>query len=146
LPNKSPIGSSGLAKTDPRLLDALKLDVETLGRQLNTASTIFLSGPRVVMPKSGSVVVRAVSNTATAGSTGLAYHVFKVLRSGQDEGRSYDTRNFELAAYSLAYFGTLKVGTGDVLTVSVAVTGAPSPTLTSDNFTLSCELTPATER
>lgn len=141
-----PLTAAGVPSTDTqRAIEALQSDVQAIGRRLNQSALIYLSGNRLVMPQGGAADVYVVSDTATAGSTNTDYQVFKVLRSGQDEGKGYDARNVELPAYSLVYLGTLTVGTGDVLKLSITTTGAPSPTLTVDNLTLLCSLTASTE-
>lgn len=143
--SKVPLQAHGISSDDAKAaIEALKSDMATVGRALNTAAVIPLTGTRVVIPQSGSVVAYVVCDTLTV-STGIAYHIVKVLRSGQTEGRSYDTRNAELPAYQRIYLGTYAVSTGDLLTVSVAVTGAPVPLLSAANICLSCELTPITE-
>lgn len=145
LASKLPITSAGVSASDsPHIIEALQADVASIGRTLNAAATIPLTALRVVVPQSGSVAVYCVSDSTTVSTVGN-YHVLKVLRSGQDEGKSYDTRNAELPAYTRIYFGTFSCCTGDLLTVSVTVTGAPVPLLSSDNICLSCELTPVTE-
>jgi len=99
----------------------------------------------ISIPRSGICAVYAVSDTSTTGSTAGNYHIVKVLRCGQHEtGLSYDTRNTEIQAFTPFYLGTLSVGVGDVLTVSVSVSGTNSVTLYPDNFSLRCELTPRT--
>lgn len=143
--NKVPLSSANVAATDATMaIRALQSDMQTVGRFLNTSTTIALTGSRVVVPQAGALDVYIVADTATASSSGVNYHLIKALRSGQDEGRTYDTRTLELPAYSLVYLGTFNVGAGDLIKVSLTVTGAPAPTLSLDNITLLCSLTPTT--
>lgn len=93
---------------------------------------------RACIPVSGQARLYAVSDTATSGSTGAAYHVLAATRNGTVPlTLTYDTRRTEIPAYlGGCYLGELTVSVGDIVTVRVTVTGAPAPTLTSANFSL----------
>jgi len=123
---------------------AVIADLLNLSQYLADSSAISLQGPdRICCTQAGRVRVYAVSDTATAGSSGVAYHIVKILRNGQDEtGVGLDTRVAEIAAYTTYSLGSLAVSAGTVLKVSVSVTGAPAPTLSTANFSLRCDLTP----
>jgi hypothetical protein len=125
------------------LIDALQQDMRTLSRVINAQASVYLTGSRCVVPVSGTIKAYVISDTATAGSTGIAYHTVVVTRSGQSEGQlSIDTRNAEISAYKPLYCGTFNVGVGDLMSMTLAVTGAPAPTLTAANLNLLCVLTP----
>lgn len=143
--NKPPPIRSMDARFDEEGFEAVKSDIDTLSVSVaSTSDVIRLNGPtRVQVPVSGVAQVYMVSDTATAGSSIIDYHVIKCLRCGQDEGgRAVDTQQAELPAYSVRYLGTFTVGADDVLALSLVVTGAPTPTLTIDNLTMRVDLTP----
>lgn len=128
--------------------DALGLIRDDVQRQNSASSVrkttaISCSGYRATMPSSGVANVWAVSDTASAGSTGAAYHTLTLRRNGSAIGTlTYDTRRIEIPAYrGGAYIGKTKVAASDVLSVGVSVTGAPAPTLSTANFVLFCTLT-----
>jgi hypothetical protein len=121
-----------------------KADIQRLAGLTSKSATVTVgSGThRLIAPASGILRVVVVSDTATAGSTGAAYHTFTLKRNGVVANTlSFDTRRGELPAYlGGGYIGEATVATGDVITVSLAVTGAPAPTLTTANLCLSCTL------
>lgn len=126
------------------IIDALQQDMRQLARVINAQAQVYLSGVRVAIPASGKVAAYVVSSVATAGSTGAAYHTIAATRSGQSEGAlPVDTRNAEIAAYKALFLGTFNVGLGDVMALALTVVGAPVPTLTADNLTILCIMTPA---
>ncbi len=135
------------AKFDAEGYELVKADLRTLSQSLDTSATVYLSaGSRFVVPIAGKARFYCVSDTATAGSTGAAYHVVTILRNGQSEGIiSLDTRNAEIAQYGLNYLGELTVSPGALCVLNVAVTGAPVPTLSSANFGIFCRLNPSLE-
>lgn len=124
--------------------ETVKADITTLSLAVQGSTVLYLTGSdRNHMPVDGIAQVYMTSNTATAGSTGAAYHVIKCLRSGQDtSGRLIDTRQAELPAYTQRFLGTFQVGAGDTLALSLVVTGAPAPTLTTANLCMLVALTP----
>lgn len=92
----------------------------------------------MVMPGSGQARVYAISDTATSGSDGANYLVLSATRNGATPlTLTYDTRRTEVVAYlGGMYLGEITVSTGDVVAVAIAVTGAPTPVLTTANFSL----------
>jgi len=132
------------APFDAAGFESVKADLQMLALQDEVAAYLHLSGPnRVLVPLAGSAFVYAVTDTATASSGAGDNHVLKCLRSGQDEsGLSQSSVNAEYIAYREMYLGRFDVGQGDVLKLSLTVTGAPSPTLTADNFTMRVALRP----
>lgn len=92
---------------------------------------------RAVMPANGQARVYAISDTASSGSTGGNYLVLSAKRNGTTPlTLTYDTRRTEIYAYlGGMYLGELTVSTGDVVTVAIAITGAPTA-LTTANFSL----------
>lgn len=96
---------------------------------------------RLVAPANGIADVWAVSDTATTGSTGANYHSLSLYRNGAAANATvYRTDNTEVYAYlGGVYLGQSTVGEGDVLTVNIATTGAPS-SLTTTNLSLRCKL------
>lgn len=95
----------------------------------------------LVAPANGIADVWAVSDTATTGSTGASYHALSLYRNGAAANTTvYRTDNTEVyACLGGVYLGQATVGEGDVLTVNVATTGAPS-SLTTANLSLRCKL------
>lgn len=124
--------------------EAVQQDLMSVARVVNAAKVQYLTGvDRIVCPTYGSAQLFVVTDTATAGSTGLAYHAIVGKRSGQAEGEvSIDTQNAEMAANALYYIGKYNVGPGDLLSYTLTVTGAPAPTLTTANLSLLCIFTP----
>ena len=110
--------------------------------QVNQGKPLFLNGQdRVFVPRAGRAACFLVANLSTV-STSLNYHLFQVLRGGQAEsGIIVDTRAAELSAYVAVSLGEVDVSQNTLLEVSIAVTGAPAPTLSSANIALRCELT-----
>lgn len=134
---------------NPTWLEDIKTDLQTLSILSRRESLIHLSGgDRLVVPVDGTANLYTVCNAATVSSS-TQYHTITCLRSGQALSTFTDTANTlvtssnELVAYEEYFMGTIPVSQGNVLAVNVAVTGAPTPTLSNDNFSLRCELTPA---
>lgn len=119
-------------------------DIQRLATLVQGSNTIWFSSGNHKAPAIGKGVVQvwAVSDTATSGSTGAAYHTLTLYRNGAAANtQTYDTRRTEVPAYrGGAYLGESSVGTGDILSLNLAVTGAPAPTLTTANFSLLCKL------
>lgn len=130
------------ARFDADGFESVKSDLQLLAASsAQRVAVRYGGGDRILVGVAGMAQVWAVSDTATAGSTGVAYHVVTLLRNGQSEtGRQEDTRNGEIAQYSQLFLGQLTVSPGDVLRVNVAVTGAPVPTLSVANFSLRCDI------
>jgi hypothetical protein len=133
---------------DAKGFEDVKTDLQTLSILGRQERIIHLSGgDRLVVPVDGTANLYTVSDTATTSSS-TAYHTITCLRSGQsistitDNANALVTTANELVAYEEYFMGTVPVSQGNVLKVNVAVTGAPTPTLSSDNFGLRCELTP----
>lgn len=143
MPNKFPPLQSGNAQFDAPGFEAVKTDLKQIVTRIGDAQDLYLSGAeRVMAPAQGLATCFMASDTATVSSS-TNYHIFKVLRGGQDEsGISIDTRVNELAAYKEYCLGQVFVGQGGVLKVDIAVTGAPVPTLSVANITLRCVLSP----
>lgn len=135
---------SQAARFNQEGFDLVKADLRSINLFLEDLSTINLSGSdRICIPQNGRARFWCVSDTATAGSTGIAYHVLSVLRNGQSEAIvTVDTRNAEIPQYGLNYLGEVTVSRGSFCKLNVAVTGAPAPTLSAANFTLLCQLSP----
>lgn len=118
---------------------ALQLVRDDLTRLSGDGSvkTVLTSGCfRLVSTATGRMDVWAISDTATAGSTGAAYHTLSIKVNGLTPlAQTYDTRRQEIPAYrSGVFLGQITVGYGDVVSVTIVVTGAPAPTLTTANF------------
>lgn len=123
--------------------EALRLirdDIQRLAGLVTKNFTTVLSsgGWRLPMTATGIASLWAISDTPTTGSTGISYHVLTMTRNGIVVGNiTYDTRRAEIPAYrGGCYLGQVAVSNGDVLAVSIAVTGGPAPTLTTANFCL----------
>jgi len=126
------------------VLILMQTDLQKLAA-LQQSSPISYAGSgnfKWVSPIAGQAEVWAVSDTATAGSTGIAYHVLTLYRNGAAAvTQTYDTRQTEVPKYlGGAYLGQTSVAVGDVLSLNLAVTGAPAPTLTTANFSLLLKL------
>ena len=134
----------GMADQINDALGALKEDIQRLAGQTSKGVTTPASSGtyRLVAQASGIMRAYAVSDTATAGSTGAAYHIFNLQRNGVSVGiMNFDTRRAEMPAYlGGAYLGEVTVSASDVISIAIAVTGAPVPTLTTANLCLSCTL------
>ena len=143
-PNSLPPLQSQSAKFDDEGFSAVKADLQQLSVLANRESTILIAaGDRFLVPETGTAQFWTSSNTATVSSAAL-YHTITCLRSGQAEtGISLVTSANELVAYTEYFMGEIPVSQGNTVAVSVTVTGAPVPTLSSANFSLRCELTAA---
>lgn len=146
--NDLPPLQSQNSKFDARGMEDVKADLQTLSTLMRQDNVIHLSaGDRLVIPVDGTADLFTVSDTATVSSS-TQYHTITCLRAGQAISSVTDTANSlvtsanELVAYQEYYLGTVPVSQGNVVKVNVAVTGAPTPTLSSDNFSLRCTLTP----
>lgn len=126
-----------------QVVDDIQQDLRAIGQILNQTPVYYLTSPdRILIPKFGKADVYVATNVSTASSSGVDYHAITLKRSGQAEGsQSIDTQNAEMVAYKLYHLGTLNVGPGDILSYTLAVTGTPSPTLTSSNITMLAILT-----
>jgi hypothetical protein len=125
------------------VIDLVQQDFASLAKILNQGTTIKLTAPdRLLMPSFGRAEVYVATNVSTASSSGIDYHTITLKRSGQAEGsQSIVTTNAEMTAYKLYHLGAVNVGPGDILSYTLTVTGAPSPTLTSANITMLAILT-----
>ncbi len=132
------------AKFDEEGFAAVKADLQQLSVLARQSSTLSIAaGDRFLVPRTGTAQFWVSSNTATVSSAAL-YHTITCLRSGQAEtGISLVTSANELVAYTEYFMGEIPVSQGNTVAVSVTVTGAPVPTLSSANFSLRCELTAA---
>lgn len=142
--NNLPPLQSQSAKFDEPGFEAVKADLQQLSTLVGTSPSIpIAAGDRFLCPRTGTAQFWVVSDTATVSSAAL-YHTITCLRSGQSEtGISLVTTANEIVAYQEYFMGEIPVSQGNVIAVNVAVTGAPVPTLSSANFSLRCELTPA---
>lgn len=126
-------------------VDAVRQDMRNIGKAVGSAP-IYLSGKRVIVPLQGlsqiTANVYAVTDTATVSSGGN-YHTLAALRSG-NAGQPISSLAAEFPAYSPMWLGAFPVGFGDLLSLSLTVTGSPSPVLTLENFTVLAILTGGT--
>ena len=129
-----------IAKEVNDALTLMRDDIQRLAGTVTKSVTYHMStiGVRLPVTATGIARVWAISDTATASSDGSNYHVLTLTRNGITVGSmTYDTRNTEIPAYQGGcYLGEVSVGERDVIAVSIAVTGSPSPALSSDNFCL----------
>ncbi len=142
----SPLVSQS-ARFDAEGFELVKADIRSTSQLLASSATVYLSGSdRIQIPLQGRARFWCVSDTATAGSTGIAYHILSLLRNGQSEAVvTVDTRNAEIAQYGANYLGEIQVSQDSFCRLNVAVTGVPAPTLSAANFSLRCELEPTLE-
>jgi hypothetical protein len=142
--NNLPPLQSQSANFDDHGFQAVKADLQQLSTVLQRSTALSIAaGDRFLCPRTGTAQFWISSNTTTVSSAAL-YHTVTCLRSGQSEtGISLVTNANEIVAYQEYFMGEIPVSQGNIVSVSVAVTGAPVPTLSSDNFSLRCELTPA---
>lgn len=140
--NLPPLQSQS-AKFDKEGFEAVKADMQTLSVLANQDNTIHIAaGDRFLVPRTGIAQLFMSVNLATVSSS-TAYHTITCVRSGQSETDiTLVTTANELVAYQEYFMGEIPVSQGNTIAVSNTVTGAPSPTLSSDNFSLRCELTP----
>lgn len=142
-PSNLPPLQSQAAKFDEPGFEAVKADLQQLSTLVGQAGSISIAaGDRFLVPRTGTAQFWLSSNTTTVSSAAL-YHTVTCLRSGQSEtGISLVTTANEIVAYTEYFAGEIPVSQGNTVAVSVTVTGAPVPTLSSANFSLRCELTP----
>lgn len=142
--NSLPPLQSQSAKFDEPGFEAVKADLQQISTVVGQSAAISIAaGDRFLVPRTGTAQFWVSSNTATV-STAANYHTITCLRSGQAEtGISLVTTANELVAYQEYFMGEIPVSQGNTIETSVVVTGAPVPTLSSANFSLRCELTPA---
>lgn len=141
--NNLPPLQSQSAKFDEPGMEMVKADLQQLSVLVQKNEVVVIAaGDRFLVPMTGVAQFWASSDTATV-STATAYHTITCLRSGQSEtGISLVTSANELVAYQEYFMGEIRVSQGNTVAVDVAVTGSPSPTLSRDNFSLRCTLTP----
>ena len=141
--NNLPSLQSQSAKFDTEGFEAVKADLQQLSVVAEQDDSIIIAaGNRFLVPATGVAQFWTSSNTATVSSA-ANYHTITCLRSGQAEtGISLVTSANELVAYQEYFMGEIPVSQGNTIAVSVTVTGAPVPTLSSDNFSLRCKITP----
>jgi hypothetical protein len=142
MPSEYPPLQSQNASFDADGFEAVKTDLQQMALQVNRGAPLLLNGQdRIFIPRAGRVSCFMVANLATVSSS-TAYHLFQILRSGQAEsGIVVDTRASELVAYREVSLGQVTVSQGTLLQLSISVTGAPTPTLSTANIALRCELT-----
>lgn len=133
-----------VAKKANAALLLIRDDIQRLSALVtkNVTRAYSSGGFRLPSPSGGIADIWAVSDTASAGSTGANYHVLALRRNGVAVGTmTYDTRRVEVSAFGGGcYLGQVAVSEGDLLSVSVTVTGAPAPTLSTANFCLRCQI------
>ena len=124
-------------------LALIRDDLQRLAQQVQAGSTAYhgTGAHRWTATGAGIADVWAISDTTTTGSTGANYHTLSLYRNGAAANTlTYDTRRTEVASYKGGnYLGQSAVAVGDMLTVNLATTGAPT-TLTTANLTLLCKL------
>lgn len=142
MPSEYPPLQSQNAPFTEEGFEQVKTDLQQVALQINRGDPVMLNGSdRIFIPKAGRAACFMVANQSTVSSS-TAYHLFQVLRSGQAEsGIVVDTRAAELVAYREVSLGEVDVSQGTLLEVSITVTGAPAPTLSTANIALRCELT-----
>lgn len=147
--NDLPPLQSQNSKFDARGFEDVKTDLQTLSTSVRQDNVLHLTGgDRLVIPLNGNADIYTVPNQGTTSSS-TAYHTITCVRSGQafstftDSAISLLTTASELVAYQEYFMGTIPVSQGNVIAVNVAVTGAPTPLLSPDNFSLRCVLTAA---
>lgn len=127
--------------------ELVKSDIQALAgaTAVLAATPIHLTGgDRVLAPVPGVVGVWAICDSTTVSTPGNL-HTVRAQRAGQDDGAIVlTTTDAEIQAFTPLYLGDITVGAFDQLRISVTVTGAPSPLLSSANFTILCYLTPRT--
>ncbi len=143
-PSNLPPLQSQSAKFDEPGFEAVKADLQQIAALAQQDTTLHIAaGDRFLVPLTGTAQFWTSSDTTTVSSAAL-YHSVTCLRSGQSEtGISLVTTANEIVAYQEYFMGEIPVSQGNTVKVSVTVTGAPVPTLSSDNFSLRCKLTPA---
>jgi hypothetical protein len=125
--------------------DALILvrdDIQRIADLASNKTVYFGSGNhKAVSLGNGVVEVYAVSDTATTGSTGANYHTLTLYRNGVAANtQTYRTDRTEIVSYKGGnYLGQSTVSEGDLLSINLATTGAPTA-LTTANLSLRCQL------
>lgn len=118
-------------------------DIQRLASVLSGGVTKVVTSGNHKLPSPGNGIadVWAVSDTATTGSTGAAYHTLSLYRNGALANTiTYRTDRTEVAAYQGGnYLGQATVGEGDLLSVNIATVGAPTA-LTTANLSIRCRL------
>jgi hypothetical protein len=126
-------------------LTLIRDDIQRSVGSLNSnPPRIFTSGNhQLVVPVTGIADVWAISDTTTAGSVaGVTTTRIGLSRNGLalTSGNLYQfttAAGDEFASHGGGrYLNRLAVAVGDVLTLTVATTGAPAPTLTTANLML----------
>jgi hypothetical protein len=134
---------SEMARIINDTLTLFRDDIQRLAALAQNEATVWGSSGSHKWVATGNGVVQAwaVSDTATS-STGANYHTLTLYRNGAAaNAQTYRTDRAEVPAYQGgAYLGEATVAIGDVLSLNLAVTGAPAPTLTTANFSLLCKL------
>lgn len=141
--NNLPPLQSQSAQFDEAGFEAVKADMQQLSVLVRQDAAIpIAAGDRFLVPRTGMAQLFMSCNLASVSSS-TAYHTITCIRSGQAEtGISLVTTANELVAYREYFMGEIPVSQGNTVAVSVSVTGAPVPLLSSNNFSLRCELTP----
>jgi hypothetical protein len=124
--------------------ETVKSDLQHLA--LSTPSSLVrLSGAdRFDCPVSGNARVYCVSDTSTVGDGAGANHVVSVLKSGGSPGTPISTAGgTQIKQYTELFLGQFPVTVGNLLKLNVAVTGGPTPTLSTANFSLRCDIAPS---
>ena len=121
--------------------EALELivdDLQRLAGRTESSLPVASGTYRMVMPANGQARVYAICDTATSGSDAFNYVALQLSRNGTlPLTLTYDSRRTEVFAYMGGiYLGEMPVSTGDVVAVAININGAPSPVLTTDNFSL----------
>jgi hypothetical protein len=126
-------------------LAALANDLQrSSGRQdqiRNEPVSLMSSSHELVVPNDGNAECQAVSIRSTTGSTALNYHTLRLYRNGVPaNATSIRTTYREVPSNKGGVqLGTCRVAAGDVLSIFITTTGAPS-TLTALDLLLRCSL------
>jgi len=132
-----------------KINDALALITDDAQRiisrqdRLRTSSVLVpASSYRTTIPTAGTASVVALSDTATT-SDNANYHTLSLYRNGVAANTlSIQTRYKEVPAYLAGVtLGTVAVSVGDVLSINLATTGAPTA-LTTANLLIRVTVTP----
>lgn len=135
---------STASQFDAAGFEAVKTDLQHLALNVPSAIIRLAGADRFDCPVAGSATVYCVSDTATVGDNGTNYHTVSILKSGGSPGTSTSTKlGTQIGQYQELTLGTFPVSRGNLLKLSVAVTGAPTPTLSVANFALRCDINPS---